>query len=297
MDASSSTPTHNAPDPRVAVITDSAASLPACAHDLDITVVPMSVVVGDEVFDDGALSGPQVVARQRHHPVTTSAPSPGAYVDALERVGDRPAVITTVSGAMSASYDAAATALGYRHGPPSVVVDTASAAGGQGIVVLEAARAAASGASLDEVVTRARAVAAGVRLVALVGNLDHLARSGRVPGIAAWAGRSLGVRPLFEFSGGQVRRLRPARSTARAIERIVSACLADAPSFPARLHAAVLDATSDGAAQALGAALRRQAPGARAYAAPFSAVMVAHTGPGITGMAWWWEPEQPATAG
>ena len=60
-----------------------------------------------------------------------------------------------------------------------------------------------------------------VRLVAVIDGLDQLVRSGRVPGLAGWAGRVLGLKPLFEFRHGVARRLRPAVSREAALSRIL----------------------------------------------------------------------------
>jgi fatty acid-binding protein DegV len=172
-----------------------------------------------------------------------------------------------------------------------VVLDTGTAAGAQALVVLAAARAAASGADLPATVAAAERVAAGVRLAATVADLERLARSGRVPDAARWIGDRLGVRPLFEFRDGRPRPLRPAFSAEAARDRIVQRCAADAPGGdPAarRLHAVVLHALDPGAAADLVDRLDRLRP-ASCLVGPFSPVMVAHTGRGLAGLAWWWE--------
>ena len=97
----------------------------------------------------------------------------------------------------------------------------------------------------DVVEARAREVIERVRLVATISSLDHLVRSGRVPGIAGWAGRRLNINPLFEFRGGSVRRLRPALSRGAALDRIVQLVRRDAPAAGEgrnRLHVAALHA-------------------------------------------------------
>jgi hypothetical protein len=178
------------------------------------------------------------------------------------------------------------------------VIDTETAAGAQALVVLAAAAAAAAGAGRDQVEVAAREAIVGVRLVAVVDGLDHLVRSGRVPGIAGWAGRMLGLQPLFEFRRGSARRLRPATSREAALNRIVSHWKRSrghlAPG--ARLHVVGLHA----AAEADAAGLLKRVREALAPAEPttelvleFSSVMVAHTGPGLVGLAWWWEPGEP----
>jgi fatty acid-binding protein DegV len=125
--------------------------------------------------------------------------------------------------------------------------------------------------------------------------LDYLVRGGRVPGIAGWAGRMLGLQPLFEFRRGSARRLRPATSREAALERILThwrrSC---SPAVPGgRLHVAGLHASADADAEALVKRVRDElTPDAPAteLILEFSPVMVAHTGPGLVGLAWWWQP-------
>jgi fatty acid-binding protein DegV len=171
------------------------------------------------------------------------------------------------------------------------VVDTGTAAGAQALVVLAAAGAAVDGGDLPAVVAEAERVAARVRLAATVDDLERLAQSGRVPEAARWLGDRLGVRPLFEFRDGRARPLRPAFSAEVARERIIARCVADAPKAAggsARLHAIVLHALDPEAADDMRTRVERLAP-ASCLVGPFSPVMVAHTGRGLAGLAWWWE--------
>jgi DegV family protein with EDD domain len=170
-------------------------------------------------------------------------------------------------------------------GPDVAVLDTGTAAGAQGLVVLAAARAAAEGADQHEVVATAEHVAGRVRLAASVADLERLARSGRVPDAARWIGGRLGVRPLFEFRDGRARPLRPAFSAEAALDRIVQRCAAGAG---ARLHVTVLHALNPDAAAILAERVQALEP-VLFLVGPFSPVMVAHTGRGLAGLAWWWE--------
>lgn len=276
-------------DRQVAVVTDSAASLPPDrARRLGVGVVPMSIVVDGERYADGDLAPGEVVRRAAAEPVTTAAPSPGEFLKVVEGRDEPAVLVTTVSRTMSASYEAAVAAVGYLPEGTAAVLDTRTAAGAQGLVVLAAAEAAAAGLPLTEVARRARRAVAAVRLVASVETLEQLARGGRVPDIAAWAGRSLGVRPIFELTGGRVRARRPALGSGAADERIVASC--ERSRRPgARLRAAVLHAEAPERAARLLDLLAAAVPGANVYEAPFSSVMVAHTGPGLVGLAWWWD--------
>src|SRR3954447_24717842 len=171
----------------VTVVTDSAASIPpALVQELGIVVVPMSVIIGGTVYPDGQLGLDEVMSRVGEG-VSTSGTNPGEFLEAIESIeGD--VVVLTISAEMSSTFAAARTAANMA-GDRARVVDPRTAAGGQGLVVLAAAQAAARGADVDGVVATADRVIKQVRWVATVENLERLIASGRVPGVAALANR------------------------------------------------------------------------------------------------------------
>jgi len=273
----------------VAIVTDSAAALPpAMAEARDIAVVPMWLTVGGEAVREGDVPAVDLLAQPD---VKTSGPPPGEFEAAVKeraRSTDDGVVVLTIASTMSSTYESAV--LGARAAGGAVrVIDTATAAGAQALVVLAAADAAARGASLDDVESAARHAIAQVRLVATVPNLDHLVRSGRVPNIAGWAGRRLGLAPLFEFRDGHAHPLRPARGVAAARDRILGRWRRDRLEG-ARLHVAALHAQAEADANWLLDRVREEIEPATAFVGSFGTVMVVHTGPGLVGLAWRWEP-------
>jgi DegV family protein with EDD domain len=280
----------------VAVITDSAAALPReLAATRNITVVPLHLTVGSDEVRDGTLSLARIVERLDEG-VTTAAPSPGEFLSAAERCGGDEAVVLTVASKVSATWNAARLAA-EQSAMPLAVVDTETAAGGQALVVLAAAQAAAEGGDTPAVLAAARAAIEGVRLIAVVDGLEQLVRSGRVPGIAGWAGRLLGLKPLFEFRRGSANRLRPATSREAALSRIVARWRTsrDQSEPGDRLHVAALHAVAEAEAEGLLKRIRDEVDDlpATELVLEFSPVMVAHTGPGLVGLAWWWQPSAP----
>lgn len=278
----------------VAIVTDSAAALPpelAARH--GIGVVPMWITVNGESEPEGIRSLEDLVTQPA---VSTSAPTPGDFESAIKDASrdHEGVVVLTIASTMSATHASAGVAA-QAVGGSVRVVDTATAGGAEALVVLAAATAAASGATLDEVEACARGVIERVRLVATISSLDHLVRSGRVPGIAGWAGRRLGINPLFEFRGGSVRRLRPALSRDAALERIVDRVRRERPSDAALLHVAALHALAVDTADELLERVHEVAIPKHEFVGEFGPVMVVHTGPGLAGLAWWWEePTEPA---
>ncbi len=274
----------------VAIVTDSAAALPPeLAARYGIGVVPMWLTVNGVSEPEGLRSLEDLVAQSE---VSTSAPTPGDFEAAIKdatRVHDG-VLVLTIASTMSATFASAGLAA-QSVGGPVRIVDTATAGGAEALVVLAAADAAHAGCTIDEVEHRARTVIERVRLVATIASLDHLVRSGRVPGIAGWAGRRLGINPLFEFRGGSVGRLRPALSRDAALERIVDLVRRDRPNAGAHLHVAGLHALAVDVAEDLLSRVREISAPATEFVGEFGPVMVVHTGPGLAGLAWWWEDE------
>ena len=285
------------------------------ARECGVTVVPMWVTIGGRQYRDSELSMEDLIG-ETVDGVSTSGPAPGELARAVEvaDTGDG-ALVLTVSRRMSAVYDAARLASQLLDGRSVAVLDTGTAAGAQGLVVLAAARAAragqplsavvardgniagigpaaAAGAAEDAVVAAAERAAHGARLVATLPSLDHLARGGRVPGAASWGARWLGLHPLFEFREGKVRPLRPARGREGACQRIIAlwaAGLERERGLGARLHVAALHAQDPEIAEVLLREVCSQVQPATSFIASFTPVMVAHTGPSLAGLAWWWE--------
>jgi DegV family protein with EDD domain len=273
----------------VVVIADSAAALdPSLADRYGVVTVPMQLEIGGVPVTEGDVSLDELV-KHLDEGVQTSGPPPGAFAEALEaHPGGEGALILTVGQRLSSTYQSAVSAANMASDSGRVrVVDTGTAAGGEGLVVLAAAEAAQSGASLDAVEARATEVSERVRLVAAVEELTYLARGGRVPGVAARAGNLLGVRPLFELRREHIRPLRPAFSSDGAIEQIIGqwrrSRVDDAP-----LHVAVLHALREEDAQVLLGKVRAEVEPVISFVGTFGPVMVAHTGPGVIGLAWWW---------
>lgn len=278
--------------PPVAIVADSAAALdPALAAAHGIVTVPMELEVGGRAVSEADMPLDELV-RRLDDGVKTSAPPPGAFVSAIETAagaGATAVVVLTVGSNLSSCYQSATAAVAMAPAGVRVhVVDTGTAAGAEGLVVLGAAKAARSGAGLEEVAARAETVAGRVRLVAAVEELKYLVRGGRLAAGAARAGEHLGVRPVFELSKGRIRPLRPSLSSDGAFDQILGQWRRSVVEG-AELHVAALHAMRDEDATALLEKVRAEVEPVTALVGKFGPVMVAHTGPGVIGLAWWWE--------
>jgi DegV family protein with EDD domain len=272
----------------VRVITDSTAVLDgatAAAH--GVVIVPTLITIGSTVYRDDEVPLPELLERFDEG-VTTSGPPPGAFTAAVEGAEDG-AVILTVSADLSSTYRAA-TVGATGSGVDVRVVDTGTAAGALALTALHAARVAATGASLDRVEAEARRAVAGVRLVGALETVEYLVRGGRINGVVGGLAARLGIRPLFELSGGNIKRLRPAFSRSRALDRLFRLWKRSRVEG-ARLHVAALHALAPESAARLLDRVRAEVEPETALIAEFGAVMVVHSGPHLTALSWWWDPE------
>ena len=274
---------------------DSAASLPADTGEFPgLYVAPIGVTVGGKTYLDGrdlAATDFYRLLREARDVPTTSAPSPARFVEAFRSAAEHAdgVLCLTVADRFSASLDAARTAVADANASlPSleiVVLDSESAAGGQGLIALEAWRTANDGGTLDEVMAAAREVIPRVRLVAFVETLYYLWRGGRVPRIAHAGASLLRIKPVFEMARAEVRTVARPRTRRRATNRLLELVAEQARAGP--LHATVMHADAADEAGELRQRLQDRFPCEELFLSEFTPVMGAHIGPGLLGIAYW----------
>jgi DegV family protein with EDD domain len=265
--------------------------------ELALQVVPLELSIEGSTYLDGVDISPRefysLLAQCAKLP-TTSAPSNASFLKAfIEGAAHAGSILcltllSTVSATYNVAVAAAEMALETLPGTRIEVVDTHTAAGGQGLVVLAAARAAALGADLLQVKAEAQRVMQEVSLVAFLDTLHYIYRGGRIPRIAAWAGSALKLKPMMELSQGTIRPLERPRTRRRAMVRLLTIVrnrVGDAPIRANVMHALALDD-----ALALRERLLSEFDCVEVLVSEFTPVMGAHTGPGLLGIAF--HPEE-----
>ncbi|WP_431678498.1 DegV family protein [Kitasatospora sp. KL5] len=269
----------------LALVTDSTAYLPQDAVDRHrIEVVPLSVVVGDEVLTEGVEISPKDVAEalRAKRRVTTSRPNPETFAAAYRAAAEAGAtgiVSVHISSELSGTYDAAKLAAAQAEIPVEVV-DSRLVGMALGHCVLTAAQAAEAGLGPAEAAAEAARRSALTRGFFYVDTLEHLRRGGRIGAARALLGSALAVKPLLHLSGGRIEPLEKVRTASRAIarlEEIAVECAGDDEVDIAVHHLAAEDR-----AEPLAERLRERVPGLRnLYVGEVGAVIGAHVGPGL----------------
>jgi DegV family protein with EDD domain len=212
----------------IAIVTDTDASLPvdlAASH--RIRQVPINVHFGQETLatgvdiDDARLF--ERVDREGKLP-TTSAPSPGQFLDAFQAAfaaGADAILCLCISSVMSATYAAAQTARETLSDRNIALVDTKSVAMAQGFMALAAAEAVLAGASLEDAVAAVSALRERCYLFGALSTLKYLAMSGRVGHLAAGFGNLLSVKPIVTMRDGKLELLEKIRTRGKALSRVI----------------------------------------------------------------------------
>jgi DegV family protein with EDD domain len=269
----------------VAVIADSAASLPAAlAHKWGVRVVPLSIVVGGVArAEDHDESPARVLADlQSGAAVTTSQPGIEAFRQEYQRAADAGApgaVVVTIASQLSGTY---ANAVVASEGAPIPVrvVDSRTMAMAAGFAAIAAASIAREGGSMDDVCAEAERVASGSVCLFTVDTLEYLKRGGRISPAVAAVGNALGVRPVLEIVDGEVRVVDRMRGTTRARVAVMSR-IAVAMGTMERPAAAVMALGDQDFGDHAARSLERDVPELGLLVrTPVSAVLAVHTGPG-----------------
>jgi DegV family protein with EDD domain len=274
---------------RVRVITDSACDIPEeDARRLDIDIVSLSIRFGDDEFTDRVdLTPNQFWARCKASKTLpeTAAPSPGAFQAAYERAkadGCDGVLVLTLSALLSATHQSAVIARDAVGDVIAVrVVDTKAVSMAQGLLAIDVAEFALTGADLDELVERAEALVPKVGVVAMLDTLEHLIKGGRVGGARALLGQVLSIKPLLELKDGVVAEAGRQRTRAKALVAIADVARSHTP---LRRIALVHGASSE--VKALEALVAQIAADFPLIITDMGPVVGTHGGPGIIAICW-----------
>jgi DegV family protein with EDD domain len=213
--------------PRIAIITDTDASLPrALAAKYHIRQVPIVIQFGTQSLLTDDIDDAQLFARiDRDGKLpTTSAPSPGQFVAAFQAAFDEGAdhvICFSVSSAISATYAAAMNARQLLPERDITVIDTQSLSLGQGFMAIAAAEAAQAGASKEACLARAQDVGQRAHVFAALSTLKYLAMSGRVGAIAAGMAGLLNIKPVLTIRDGKLEMLEKVRTQKKSWARVL----------------------------------------------------------------------------
>ena len=193
---------------KIKILSDSTCDLSVrLLQENDITLVPLTVVKGDEQFKDGVTITPADIfshVAQGGALCSTAANSIGEYAELFERFSpeyDGVILITIGSGFSTCYQSACLAAEDYAN---VRVIDSQNLSTGQGLVVLKACELAKTADDLDVLADALRAFTAKVEASFLVDKLDYLVKGGRCSAAAALGANLLNLKPCIEVREGKM---------------------------------------------------------------------------------------------
>jgi len=199
---------------RVAIVADSIACLPPeMVRQYQLRILPINIYLDGTLYRDGVDISPVEAYKLLEKAPDRFASSPasaGGYLEAYREAGAQAESILciTLSSRLSTLYNMACVAreeaMNELPGRTIEILDSGTAAGGEGLIVSAAAWAAAEGKNLAEVITVAESVRDRVNVIGLMQTVRHVYRTGRVPQIAAQAASIVNIKPMFSISEGVV---------------------------------------------------------------------------------------------
>ncbi len=280
---------------KVAIITDSSSCLP---HEIEeeykIRVVPLELSCAGKVCSEADISPEEVYALQkRGKTLTTSAPSPGAFLEIFRQLAGKTKDILCL--AVSEKYSGVFTSMqaaieGAKRELPHLkakLMDCCTGSAAQALVTLVAARAAVVGESLAEVGEEVQKIIPKVEIIMLPDTLRYLQKGGRAPKVAAWATSLLKVKPLATNRLGEAHLLGVARSRSQGIERMMKAM--KEKTKQKKIHAIVVYSEISDEAGKLKQRIQGELDCAEIYVREVTPAVAVHLGPGAIGVAFYAE--------
>jgi len=194
----------------VKIITDSSALFEEnVVEELGIAIVPLRISLGNEVYREGV----DITLDQFMRKLQRTSSLPASLPPSLKTMEDIYArlireteeiigiyISRKLNPVLEVAQEASTPFLGRAR---ILAVDSLTTSLGLGILVTAAARAAAQGQPVDEIVRLVRGMIPHIYLVAFTENLKYLERSGCISKSQAILGTMLGIKPFLTMENGQ----------------------------------------------------------------------------------------------
>lgn len=280
----------------VAVLTDSCASIPEYLLErLHIRTVAYYIHRGEEILRD-------LVTVQREEFLrwmmtarilpTTASPGPGDYFEAYKQLADegRGEIVSIhMTSKGSGAYQAATVAQTMMKDEyPEVrieVVDTQNVSLCQGWMVIEAARAALVGLSLDQITAAVKKMIPITRMIQTADTLKYLYLGGRIGAAQHLVGSMLNIKPLIGMVEGVIVPLGRTHSRGQAYQRMaemVAETMGKGRAKIAYVHAGALREV-----EKIRELVESKVEVVESFIAELSPALAVHTGPGTAGLCYY----------
>lgn len=278
---------------KIAVMTDSTSYIPEDLREqYDIHIVPLSVVFGDESFqEDIDITTEEFYAKIRDSKTlpTTSQPSVGAFVDLYNFLASEnyEAVITVhLSSKISGTFQAAQSAGQMVDEIEVYAYDSELSCLPQGLFAIEAAKLAKQGNKTPkEILAHLDKLKENLKAYFMVDDLTNLQRGGRLSGAQALVGSLLKIKPILHFVDGEIVPFEKIRTRKKALTKIADMLEEEVQKGTVE-RVIFIHANDEESAKNLEQDFKEKYPDIETIISYFGPVIGTHLGEGAIGIAW-----------
>lgn len=208
---------------RIHIVTDSTSDLrPEVLKEYGVHMVPLSIQIGDKTYLDRVDLEPEsflgLMAESPELP-KSSQPAPGVFKELYDELGkDGDQVLSIhMTGGMSGTVESARAAAELTE-TDVTVVDSRYISYALSFQVIEAAKMAEDGHSMEEIVSKLDDIRNKTKLYVVVDTLDNLVKGGRIGKGRAMVGSFLKIKPIASLDGGEYTPVAKARSHKKVVD-------------------------------------------------------------------------------
>jgi len=276
---------------KVAIVTDSTAYLPEeILKQYNISITPLSVIWGDEIYRDGVDILPvdfyKRLATSKTMP-TTSQVTPAVMQSTFESLLEQGCDVLGIflSSKISGTFQSALQARDLIAGAANKIalVDSLWTTMAMGMPVLTAARAAEAGENLLECKKVAENACTHMGVLFVMETLEFMRRGGRIGGAQALLGSVLNIKPVLEMRDGVIEAVDKVRTKQKAIQRAIDV-VSERIKGNEPIRIAVTHANAETDALSMLELARKEFSPVETFLSPLSPVIGTHTGPGTVAL-------------
>lgn len=200
---------------KIKIVTDSSITIePEVVKDLDITIVPLSVMVNGVVYSDSDLKEGEFLRlmKESKNLPKTSQPPVGVFAEVFETLAETADHIIAIhmSHALSGTIEAARQGATLANADVTII-DSSFTDQALKFQVVEAAKLAKDGAELDEILQRIEEVKEKSELYIGVSTLENLVKGGRIGRVTGLISSLLNIRVVMQMKNHQLQTIAKGR--------------------------------------------------------------------------------------
>ncbi len=275
---------------KVAIITDSTSDIPEeLAKELDIKIIPLSVIFGEESFLD---DGKDITIKEFYKKIrsseklpTTTQPTPKNFIELYSDIlKTSDSVISIhISKKMSGTINSAEMAKKEMTGSDIEIIDSECVHMPLGFLALKAAQLANEGKSKEEIIKEVHDLKLKIKVLIVPSTLEYLKKGGRIGKAKGLIASLLEIKPILTIHDGEISQFKTARRWNQAKTELINS-MKTMVKNPENLIVSIGDSDAKDDAAEMYEKIKEAFNPKKIYRVDIGIVVGSHLGPGGLGI-------------